>query len=301
MVMHARTTGCAALAAAGLLALPGVAGAAGSKQVFAGPLKVKGGYSMSLIATDGGAKDDMAVVLSKTVGKSSQMHNYDFPSGVKVVIKGSKATIKGSMGRYGTVSLKLNASKKTRGVVPKGCTGKLGASRSGIAAGKLKLVADTTYFRTIAAKRLKAFIPGSGNIKCDGNGAGGSGGGTSHSVMLMNTADTAKGSLSLTIMKTDSSGVLQMVTLSEPSTPQASVLHMIMARAGASGLQVAGDLSSATAVATTPFLAGSLKFAGESMGTMSSGSITGDFAAKFDSIGTLGVQSADGTAMLMKS
>ena len=81
-----------------------------------------------------------------------------------MTVKGSKATIKGSLGRYGSVNLKLNATKKARGVVPKGCTGKVGATRSGVAVGKLRLVADKTYFRTISKKNLNASIPGSANM-----------------------------------------------------------------------------------------------------------------------------------------
>jgi hypothetical protein len=297
--MHARTTTCAALAAVGLLALPGVAAAA-SKSVYAGPLNVKG-YTMNVFATDGGASDSLTFMLSKTAGKSTQTHNYAFATGVKVVVKGAKATIKGSLGRYGSVKLNLNAARKTRGIVPKGCTGKVGASRSGTAAGKLKLVADSTYFRTISAKRLAASIPGTANIKCQGSGDGGTGGNPSSGLTLSSFPDMPGGDVILSISKSGGS-VLEMVSrmdAPEAIAPASSVSHMILARTGAAGLTAAADLTSASATAAGPFLTGSLQFTGEPMAGMSMGTLAGDFTAKFDSIGKLQLAAGgpDGTLL----
>jgi hypothetical protein len=98
----------------------------------------------------------------------------------------------------------------------------------------------------------------------------------------------AGGKVTQTVMRTDAaSGAL------------ASGLHMITAETGPSGLEVASDLSSATAPAAGPFLSGTLSFSGEGMGTVASGTAGGDFAAKFDSIGTQAVP-AGNDAMLMQ-
>ena len=300
--MHARTSASAALAAAALLALPGVAGAATSKTVIAGPVTVKD-YKMTLLATDSGASDGLMVMFNRSARKASQTHMYSFDKGLKVTVKGAKATIKGSLGRYGSVNLKLNATKKTRGSVPKGCTGKAGATRSGVAVGKLKLVLDTTYFRTINSKKLNASIPSGGTLTCDGAGGGSGGGGQQPGTTLSRVSQDGSGMLSLSIFKDASGAVLQSVMRMDDRAaiaPAASIFHMISAPTDASGLTVADDLSSASAVAAGPFLAGSLQFAGEGLGTMASGTLSGDFAAKFDSIGTQQLAAGAPDAMVMK-
>jgi hypothetical protein len=298
--MHTRTVSCAALAAAGLLALPAVAGAAGSNTVVAGPLKVKDGYSLTLMATDGGARDSLDAVLTRTAGKSTQMHDYAFAKGVKVAVKGTRATIKGSLGRFGRVDLKLIATKRTRGVVPKGCTGKAGATWSGTATGQLKLVADKTYFRTISAKRLPASILGASKLRCGGGDGAGNGGGGAHGVTLMKTIDTAASTKTLVLSAGGGAGVSQMVSVIDKNTAPARVSHIITARAGASGLQAASDLSSATAAGAAPFLGGTLRFAGDAFGSMATGTLSGDFTAKFDSIGRIAFASDEPDAMLMR-
>jgi hypothetical protein len=60
-------------------------------------------------------------------------------------------------------------------------------------------------------------------------------------------------------------------------------------------------MTSATAKAAGAFLAGSLSFTGEPRGSMSMGTLSGDFAAKFDSIGTLPVAAGGPDAMLRQS
>jgi hypothetical protein len=300
--MHARTSASsAALAAAALLALPGVAGAATSKTVVAGPITVKA-YKMTLVATDSGASDGLMVMFNRAAGTASQTHMYSFAKGLKVAVKGATATIKGSLGRYGSVNLKLNATKKTRGIVPPGCTGKPGTTRSGVAAGKLKLVADSTYFRTITAKRLNASIPAGGSLKCDSTGGNGGNGGQFSGTMLSSSTQDAAGMLMLSILK-DAGGVRQSVMRMDDEAaiaPASSIVHMISAPAGAPGLTVADDLSSASAAAAGPFLAGSLQFAGEGFGSVASGTLSGDFAAKFDSIGTQQLAAGGPDATLMK-
>ena len=74
---------------------------------------------------------------------------------------------------------------------------------------------------------------------------------------------------------------------------------MISAPGAGSAFSPASDLSSATGTGVSPFFSGAFTFAGESMGTMSMGKLSGDLAARFDSIGTQAIAAASPDAMLM--
>ena len=266
---------CAATAAT-LLAAP--AGALAKGTVIAGPMKVKG-YSLSLTATDG-ASDSLIVSALKKSGGSQQMHSWSF-TGTKVTVKGSSATIKGSLGRYGSINAKVKATGSAKGVVPPGCTGTAGSVRKGALAGKTKLVLDSTFFKTVKPKGLKAQILKAGKLNCGGGGST-----DSHGLILTSSAEGADGTLTVSVVKTGSK-VSQTVTRMDTATATApaSVFHMITATTGEDGLHAAPDLQNASAPAAGPFLLGQLAFAGEPLGTMATGTISGDFAAKFDSIG----------------
>ena len=279
---------CAAVAATGLLAAPGAALANGT--LVAGPLKAKG-YDVTLTATDAGGADTFSVMAVKASGGSQQMHSWTF-KGVNVSIKGGKATLKGALGSYGKVDSTVNAGRTARLSVPKGCTGSGGTARAGVLTGKTKLVLDSSFFRTIAVKSVKAQILGAGDLRCAGSGAATKG------LMLTTSVDGAGGQLLVSLVK-DGAGVTQQVMRNDPPAGSASVFHMISAKAGPSGLSAAGDLSNATAAAAGPFLSGALAFSGESMGAMASGTVSGDFAARFDSIGTQTIP-AGSDAMLMQ-
>jgi hypothetical protein len=289
--MHRSSMLVAAIAATGLLTLPAGALAAGSS-LIAGPVKAKG-YTVSLTATDNGAADTVSVMAVKTAGKSQQLHSWSF-SGVAVSIKGAKATLKGSLGTFGKLDAKVVTGKTAKGTVPAGCTGKPGSARSGKLTGTTKLVLDSSYFKTLAPKSLKAQIVKSGKLDC----SGGTGGATQKGLMLMSSAEGDGGRLMVNVIK-QGSKVTQQVMRTDTPAAGASVFHMISAATGASGLDAAGDLSTATAAAAGPFLAGTLSFAGESMGTMATGTVSGDFVAKFDSIGTQSLP-AGNDGMLMQ-
>jgi hypothetical protein len=278
--MNRSTTLIAAAAATALLAAPAGASAAG-KTVVAGPLKAKG-YDITLTATDNGASDSFGVTASKTAGGSTQMHSWSFGSGVAVSVKGGKATIKGSLGRYGAINATVKTGRSGKGVVPKGCTGTPGSTRAGTLTGKTKLALDTTFFKTLTPKSLKAQIVAGGSLTCGGNSqpTGTKG------LMLTHSAETEDGQIMLSITKA-AGKVNQMVMRNDAAakTAPATVFHMITASAGASGLDASSDLTSATAAGAGPFLSGTLSFAGEAAGgTMASGTLSGGFTAKFDSI-----------------
>jgi hypothetical protein len=284
----------AATAATALLVAPAGASAAGST-VVAGPLKAKG-YDISLTATDNGAADSFGVTAVKTSGGSTQMHSWSFASGVAVSVKGGKATIKGSLGRYGAINATIKTGGAGRGAIPKGCTGTSGSMRAGRLTGATKLALDTTFFKTLAPKALKAQILTGGTLKC----AGGSQPQAGKGLMLTHSEDGPGGQMMLTLSKA-AGKVTQMAMRSDDAaaTAPATVFHMITATTGAAGLDAAGDLSSATAAAAGPFFSGALSFAGEPTGTMATGTLSGSFTAKFDSIPAF-TPVAGAEAMLMQ-
>lgn len=285
----------ASVATAAVLAVPALASAATAPTVVAGPFKAKG-YNVTLTATDGGAADSFNIDATKTAGGSTQMHSWSFGSGVKVSVKGGKATIKGSLGRYGKVDATLNAGPAKKGALPKGCTGTAGTTRAGLVTGRTSLALDTTFFKTQKPKRLRGQILVGGDVTCGATKPDATKG-----LTLSLPGDGGPGSTMVTVSKADGK-VTQMAMSSEDpaASAPASVFHMIMAQTGASGLDAAADLATATAPAAGPFLSGTLSFAGEAAGdTMSSGTASGDFTAKFDVIKPFAVP-AGATAMLMQ-
>lgn len=292
--MNRSTTLVAAIAASAVLAAPAGASAAGST-VIAGPLKAKG-YDITLTATDGGASDSFAVNAVKTAGGSTQMHAWSFNSGVAVSVKSGKATIKGSLGRYGAIKATINAGRSGKGAVPKGCTGTPGSTRVGTLTGATKLVLDSTFFKTITPKALKAQIVSGGDLQC----SGGSQPSQSNGLMLSHSAEGPDGTLMLSIIK-DGGKVTQMAMRSDTAsaTAPATVFHMITATTGASGLDAAADLTTAKAAAAGPFFSGALGFSGTPSGGMATGTLSGDFTAKFDSIPAFSPETG-ADAMLMQ-
>ena len=278
-----RTPALAAVCAAGLLAAPAAASAAGST-VVAGPLKVRD-YTMTVTATDG-ATDSLGVMLNRTAGKASQMHTYSFSQGVTVKAKGASASIKADLGRYGTVALKLRkAGAAKRGVVPKGCSGTAGRSRAGTLRGSFKLVADATYFRTVSARSLKGQVVRGGKLTCDGSGGGGA---TKATTSLSVNLQQPEGMLMFSALKAADGSVTQQATRMDDAaaTAPASVMHLITAPGGASAFAPSADLSTATGSAVGPFFAGAFSFASDmAMGTTAMGKLSGDLVAAFDSIG----------------
>lgn len=294
--MNPRHSILAAVAGAALLAAPASALADGT--LVAGPLKAKG-YTINLTATDAGAGDSLSVMAVKKAGRSQQMHLWSF-KGVAVSVKGGKATLKGNLGAFGKINAKVAAGAAARGVIPAGCKGSAGSARKGTLTGTTKLVLDTGFFRTLAPKSLPAQLLTGGKLDCSGGASGGgTTGGKSGGTMLTSSFDGTGGQVMVTLMKDGGKVTQQVMRTDAASGALASGLHMITAETGASGLDVASDLSSATAAAASPFLSGSLSFTGEPAGTMATGTVGGSFAAKFDSIGTQAIP-AGTDAMLMQ-
>lgn len=297
MNTHAPRTTIAALCALGAVALPATASAASGASVIGGPLKVKD-YQMTVIGSDA-AKDSLSIMFDRRAGKASQSHFYTFDSGVTVTPK----RIKASLGQYGKIDMKLvGAGAAKRGKTPKGCTGSAGSVKSGTLKGTFKLVADSTYFKTVSTKTLKGSVARGGKLTCNGGGTGGQGGNGSGDTMLQSTLTGADGMLMFSAIKEGSGAVWQQATRMDDAatTAPASIMHLINAPGSGSAFSPAGDLSSATGTAVAPFFGGAFSFAGESMGSMATGALSGDLVAKFDSIGTQQIAAGSPDAMLMK-
>ena len=293
--MTLRSTAIAAACATGLLAVPAAAGAA-APTVMAGPYTVKD-YDMTVMGTHGSPA--LSVMFTRTAGDAVQSHMYSFASGATVKVKGAKASIKAQLGAYGAISLKTKKLGKARkGVVPAGCTGSAGKSRNGTLAGSFELAADTTYFRTVSARKLKAAVLKGGKLEC-GVAPGGSP--TARPAMLTANLETPAGMLMFSASRDAGGAVTQQAMRmdDEAATAPASIVHLISARGGASAFSPAADLTAATGSAVAPFFAGAFEFAGENLGTMGMGTLSGDLAAKFDSIGTQAIASGAPDAMLM--
>jgi hypothetical protein len=279
--MKARILIGAVLAA--LLAVPAGATAAGT--IVGGPLKVRG-YDMTLIGNDQGKRDSVTVMFTRTAGKTRQQHFYTFEKRVKVTGK----SISASLGRYGTIQLKLVDARnsKIKKAIPKGCSGTTGKAKVGTLAGKLKLVADKTFFRTVKTKKFAGTAVTGGNLRCDRGGQGQPGGGGEGD-------GDATGGPMLTQSKPDGGAHfmftatpgMQMAIQTEDrnATAPAQILHMISG--AGQGLVVGGGTATATGIRS--YFGGQGTFSGTAMGTVSVGTLSGDLVAKFDSIAPIAI------------
>ena len=272
------------------LVVPTSAQAAGT--MVAGPVKVRG-YDMSVLGSDQGSKDSVSVLFARRSGKSSQTHMYTFDKGVKV----TKTSISGSLGRFGSINLKLrDARALKRAKLPKGCTGVVGKTKSGSLRGKFRFVADTTYFRTVNAKKLPAVASTSGKLDCSGSGDGaggdGGGGGAGGEPMLTHTKTDGGAMFSLTATR---KSITAMQVEDANHTAPARVMHMISA--SGPSLAVGPGGATATVQRVSPFVAGQGAFTADfAASATATGTLAGDLVARFDSIGSI---TASGDAILM--
>jgi hypothetical protein len=279
------------------LALPAAAQA--DALVTAGPITVKN-YKMTVSGYDGKSSDSVSVIFSRKSGTAMQMHSYSFSSGVTVKVAGNlgTASIKGSLGRFGAVNLKLSGVGGLRSYAPPaGCTGTRSKGRAGTLKGSLRLVADSTYVRTVTARSLKAQTFKSGAIEC---------GGTSNprdtAGVTLSSTTTDDGLLSVSAQKLASGGTSQTVMRMEDSTKTApaSIMHLISVPGGS--LDVAPDLTSASLKGASAFLTGTASFTAEdAFGTTAMGKLGGDYTARFDSIGPIAIGAAGPDATLIRT
>jgi hypothetical protein len=287
-----RTAGGTAVAALAALAvtLPGNAAAAPTATLVAGPVAVHG-YQLTLIASSG-ASASLTVNLVRKAGGATQTHVYSFklsPSALKVAPRlASASLVTGTqLGGFGAVTMRLaRAGKLTRGT----SCGATFSGRSGTLAGSLRLVLDTTFFRTVVERSLPARLSsGTSKLTCAPPPP------TRNQPGLTLTAlpsSTGAGGPIFTAAKTAAGAVTEAFFVSEQRAP-ASITHSIVAKAAASAFTAAADLSSAhlDGGAGAPFLGGALDFAAQAPAqsaagcTQAVGQLSGSLVGHFDSIG----------------
>lgn len=152
-----------AVAVAATAVLPTTASAAGS--VSGGPVKVTGGYTVSLHAEDA-AKDRLTIVIDRGTATRGQSDVLTFTTGVRVTVRGGAASIKGSLGAHGAVDLRLRKARKDpERKLRKGCTGSPKATYSGRLEGTLRLRLPNG--RSVTVRSLPATAAtGGGPIEC---------------------------------------------------------------------------------------------------------------------------------------
>lgn len=274
----------AGAAVAAALAIPATAQA--ETTLIAGPLKVRD-YQMQVLGTDA-AKDTVSVMFSRGSGASRQMHMYSFVDGATV----TPTSITASLGRYGSIKLRLSGARSGKGIVPAGCTGSAGTTKNGTMSGSLRFAAGDSYFKTVTASKLKGTAMTGGNMRCqsDGGGSAGGAGGAEGQSLTVTQMDGA----TMTMFRATAEGQTAMRSEDAAATAPASVMHMISAEGN--GLQVSGGGASATVPAIGPFLRGTGTFTGEPYPGGAFGELGGGLVAHFDGIGDV---SFSGDATLM--
>jgi hypothetical protein len=168
-----------AVAAAATAVTPATASAAGT--ISGGPVKVAGGYTVMLQATDA-KQDRLTIIVNRGTEANGQNDILDVTRGVRVTVGRGSATINGSLGTHGKVDLRLTGARKDSGrKLPKGCTGTPKSTYTGRLAGRLELRLPNGKKVTIRSLPTSAQV-GGGLIQCPdrdrraGDGGEGDGG-----------------------------------------------------------------------------------------------------------------------------
>jgi hypothetical protein len=256
------------------LAVPATAAQA-ETTLIAGPLKVRD-YQMQVVATDA-AQDSVSVMFSRGSGASQQMHMYAFAEGATV----TPTSISASLGRYGTIKLRLGGARAGKGVVPAGCSGNPGTTKAGTMTGQLRFDAGDSYFKTVTASKLKGSTMAGGDLRCqsDRGGSGAPGAGAGEQTLMVSQMDGG----AMTMFTATAKSQTAMRSEDPAATAPASVMHLISA--DGNGLQVSGGGASATAPGIGPFLGGTGAFTGEPYPGGAFGELGGNLVAHFDGIG----------------
>lgn len=266
-------------------------GGAGEPFLSFGPLKAPHGYSFSGSAFGSGSGVSFGFIKAFNRGKVTESHNYTVIKGVKSKIAKNlrSASIKGKMGKSGSVALTFHPTGKAKKTKPpKGCTGKPGLLQAGTLTGHLKLITGSGFFKTFSASRIHATIEKFGKQTCTGTGLG------NGTVKSLN-GSFGKVSLTGTSFTTTSSYRARASTTTEQlnfnyigaaGNNNLSVSHFIsMSSVPSSALSIGADTAHVGAV--SPLVSGSLDFK-ENCG---SGAFTGKLTVNFDVVGT---QTLDG-------
>jgi hypothetical protein len=152
-----------AVAATATAVTPATASAAGT--ISGGPVKVGGGYTAMLQATDA-KQDRLTIIVNRGTEANGQNDILDVTRGVRVTVGRGSATINGSLGTHGKVDLRLTGARKDSSrKLPKGCTGTPKSTYTGRLAGRLELRLPNGKTVTIRSLPTSAQV-GGGLIQC---------------------------------------------------------------------------------------------------------------------------------------
>lgn len=173
----------------------------------------------------------------------------DVTRGVSVTIRGASAHIRGSLGKRGSINMRLRNVRTTKNKLRKGCTGNPGKTRTGRLTGKLRLKLLDGKWVTI--RSLNATTTSSSKVTCRGNtapggdGEGGNGDGPAGEPQLM--LSTNQPGSSITFMATRSTLFLTRhldsrkegrATVSLSSTLRAKGSNLLSVQGGGAGATV---------------------------------------------------------------
>lgn len=283
MRLLAKLTARVAAGGALLLALPAVAGAVVTPPTLSASVGTTKHYQVEFSASPYGAELDFA----RTLHGATQIHTLDNYSSTGVSYTAaadlSSAQIVAAWGSHGKVSMTFTPTGPAKQELPKGCTGRAALSRNGVLRGTLTAKLDKRFFKTFKRTSFKATLSQSGSFFC-GTGGGGFGG---PGLSILSAGKVGK--LQVSFVRFGRGKVTENASVTQQSAAGNWILrHSISETASSSALKIAADASSASAKGAAPFLSGTLRFRalGTHTSTSATGSASGSFAAKFDSIGT---------------
>jgi hypothetical protein len=267
--------------AVALAALPAApARAADSFRLHAGPVSVRG-YAMTLDAATFKRTASLDVTFTRKGADTTQSHAYSFTRRVRLTApRGLRSgRLRADLGAFGRVDLRFRrtgAIHRTKQLPT--CAGPKPRRRLGRLTGSFRLVADTTFFGTVRAHRLRgALTRVPSGVHCTG------------AIPFENppgtlTLDAGDQRAALVVQQVAGGRSLQTLTV---TTSDPAVTHTLVALGPAGSFT--GSQHAATVTGAAPAFTGSLAYKATSHvsgpGPSTEGTTSGDLTGNFDSIG----------------
>jgi hypothetical protein len=272
-----------------LVALPAApARAADSFRLHAGPVSVRG-YAMTLDVATFKRTATLDVTFTRKTADATQSHDYAFIRRVRLTAPRGLRTgrLRADLGALGRVDLRFRrtgAIHRTKQLPS--CAGPKPRRRLGRLSGTFRLVADSTFFGTVRAHRLRgALTRVPSGVRCTG------------AIPFENppgtlTLDAGDQRAALEVEQVAGGRSLQTLTV---TTSRPAVTHTLVALGPAGSFS--GTRDAATVTGAAPAFTGSLGYTATShvFGPVPSteGTTSGDLTGEFDSIGARRVPLTD--------
>ena len=277
------------------------------------------GYARTLLVLKEGSKKktQMAIQMSKTRTQGTQVQTHSFswtlPSGALQMAPDLKPTsidTRKSMGASGRVTMRLTSpTRLVRGTAPE-CSGNV-SFRRGLLVGGLRFDARDDFFGRTELGRLEAVVMKANDFRCADDEVVTPPDCPEH---LLLGAYNQESGLSIAVSKSSDGAVVQTVE-ALGSSGTASTVHAVQIElADPESFIVADDLTTASVdadAAASPWLSGDLEYVGTPATAdedpdcgpydSSSGVVTGDFTAHFDSFGDAAPPTTGLSATLRRS